>query len=473
YLKNTLNKSLNSITNIFDLGFAADKDGYDESKENNEINYNALRVIPKEAKSMLYNLPSSIKVNIYGENGELLLCNNSEFTLKSEYFTQDFYLLGQYFKLNENESTDKSSKYKKYRKNKNYSLNILLVNSSIETKNKFIHSLEYALFVEKQLLSKSPAREFRDLLIGNDNKCNYYTDNNSKFYWNNNKENYQEIKMANHFPKNIKFYDCPCNDNINNKIKENTNEKKLSTKHNGTFSKMNSLFKNKLSALSTISSSGSESSISSPKNRKKSLNDSSSSTVEEQYCCWLDGDEAELISKGELPLGKKILGEKIYYGDIEEDFYNESIKKNPIHNIIYLISQKQIENMDNNDRENIKQNINKLLKMKKTLNICVFIDDYNIINAEYDNIKEYMQLMKQKYSVQFNIDQDMIFIVPYCIDRKIEYENVTDLNLQLNMMNNSEKIKKSNQENLNFLNIEFLYLLMQKAEEDYSKICLK
>jgi len=429
-----------------------------------------MRVIPKEAKSMLFNLPSSIKINIYGENGELLSCNNSEFTLKSEYFTQDFYLLGQYFKLNEDEACkNKSTKYKKYRKNKNYSLNILLVNSSVETKNKFIHSLEYALFVEKHLLSKSSVREFRDLMIETNNKYNYYNDNNSKFYWNNNKENYQEIKMANHFPKNIKFYDCPSNDKFNNKLKESSSEKCINTKRNGTFSKMNTLFKNKFNALSTISSCDSESSI----NLSNNKGDGSNSVLNDQYCCWLDGDEAELISKGELPLGKKILGEKIYYSDVEDDFYNDSTKKNPIHNIIYLFSQNQIENMSKYDRENINQNINKLLKMKKTLNICIFMDDCKIINTEYDNIKEYMQLIKQKYSIQFNIDQDMIFIVPYCIDRKIEYENVCDLNTKLNLMNNSDKVKKSNQEYLNFLNIEFLYLLMQKAEEDYSKICLK
>ncbi|ORX47834.1 hypothetical protein BCR36DRAFT_329952, partial [Piromyces finnis] len=363
---NNLNKSMNSLTNIFDLGIAADKDGYNEYKENSEVNYNALRVIPKEAKTMLYNLPSSIKVNVYDENSKLLLCNNSEFTLKSEYFTQDFYLLGQYFKLNENETCiSKSTKYKKYRKSKNYSINILLVNSSIEAKNKFIHSLEYALFVEKQLLSKNSVREFRDLLIDNYIKFDYYNDTNSKFYWNNNKENYQEIKMANHFPKNIKFYDCPCNDGISNTLKENNSIENCSpSKRNKVFSNMNTLIKNKLNGLTSISSNNTESNINFL-NKKTEIMNSSEDAFKDNYCCWLDGDEAELISKGELPLGKKILGEKIYYSDIEEDFYNESFKKNPIHNIIYLFSYSQIENMDYNYKKNINQNINKLLKMKK------------------------------------------------------------------------------------------------------------
>ncbi|KAL6601848.1 hypothetical protein U3516DRAFT_785683 [Neocallimastix sp. 'constans'] len=462
------NKSLNSLTNIFDLGIAADKDDYDEYR--NEINYNTLRVIPKEAKIMLKNLPSSIKINIYKENGELLLCNNSEFTLKSEYFTQDFYLLGQYFKLNsEDESAKgKTSKYKKYRKNKSYSLNILLVNSSIEAKNKFIHSIEYALFVEKQLLSKNSVNEFRDLLV-DDTSMEYYKDNSSKFYWNNNKEYYQEIKMANHFPKNIKFYDCPCNDRIDDIKKDMPSKNNHGhDKNYNTFTKMNSLFKNKFNILSTISS---ENEINTSSNNI--IDQKVSSTNEEQYCCWFDGDEAELISNGELPLGKKILGEKICYNDIEEDFYNDTIKKNPIHNIVYLFSQKQIENIKTIDKENIDNNINKLLKLKKGLNICIIMDNCNIINTEYQNINEYIESLKLKCSTLFNIDKENIFVIPYCIDRKIDYENNTDFNKLNNTNINDNMIKKENQEYLNFLNIEFLYLLMLKAEDEYSKLCLK
>jgi len=455
---NLLNKSLNSLTNICDLGIAADKDGYDESKLCHESNYNALRVIPKEAKAMLNNLPSSIKINIYKENGELLSCNNSEFTLKSEYFTQDLYLLGQYFKLNtindDDNINDISKSHKKYKKNKKYSLNILLVNSSTETKNKFIHSLEYALFVEKQLLSKNDVQEFRDLLIDNNTNRDYYKDNVSKFYWNNNIEYYQEIKMANHFPKNIKFYDCPCNDNINTEVKD------VQTKRN-TFS----VFKNKFNILSTSS----DSKI----NLYPSDNNKQNSFVENQYKCWLDGDEAELISKGELPLGKKVLGDKLYYNDVEDDFYNDSIRKTPIHNIIYLFSHKQIENIKEKDIENIKRNINKLLKMKKKLNICVFIDDCNVINTEYNNINEYRKSLYQKCLNLFNVEKEMITVIPYCIDRKIEYENITDFNMKINIMNGNEKVKKENQEYLNFLNVEFLYLLMQNAEEEYSLLCLK
>jgi len=453
---------LNSLTNIFDL-VAVDKDGYDESKLYNEINYNALRVIPKEAKAMLDNLPSSIKINIYQENGELLLCNNSEFTLKSEYFTQDFYLLGQYFKLNtknNNENgnnNDLSSIYKKYRKNKNYSLNILLVNSSIEIKNKFIHSLEYSLFVEKQLLSNN-GQEFRDLLIESNTNYEY---NTSKFYWNNNKKYYQEIKMANHFPKNIKFYDCPCNDNINTEVKKaSSTDNSISSKRN-TFT----LFKNKFNTFS--SSSDNEINSYSSKNKNQS------SSVEDQYNYWLDGDEAELISKGELPLGKKILGDKLYYNDIEDDYLNDSIKKTPIHNIIYLFSHKQIENIKEKDKENINKNINKLLKMKKMLNICIFIDDCNIINEKYNSINEYRDFLSEKCLNLFNVEKDVITVIPYCIDRKIEYENITDINMKIKIMNENEKIKKENQEYLNFLNIKFLYLLMQKAEEEYSLLCLR
>ncbi|ORX85725.1 hypothetical protein BCR32DRAFT_265473, partial [Anaeromyces robustus] len=383
-LKNNM-KSLISLTNIFDLGIIADKDN-EENKDQNEINYNAIRVIPKEANTMLNNLPSSIKINIYQENGELILCNNSEFNLKSEYFTQDFYLLGQYFKLNSKEENDisknKSNKYRKYRKTKSYSLNILLVNSSVETKNKFIHSLEYALFVEKQLLSKNRVREFRDLLIENEMNFDCYKENTSKFYWSENNKYYQEIKMANHFPKNIKFYDCPCNDKINDEVKDiSLNDKNAQSIYNKTFTKMNALFKNKFNVLPNT--------IDSEININTTVNTEKQSCNDKKYCSWLDGDEAELISKGELPLGKKILDEKIYYSDIEEDYYNDSIKRNPIHNIIYLFSLKQISDITSEDKENINNNINKLQKMKKTLNICIFIDDCNVINEEYNNINEY------------------------------------------------------------------------------------
>jgi len=110
--------------------------------------------------------------------------------------------------------------------------------------------------------------------------------------------------MANHFPKNIKFYDCPCNDRISGK--DQTQIIINHIKNNNTFSKMNSIFKNKFNILSTISSE-SETNVLSKYTKDKQKIDSKD---EEQHCYWLDGDEAELISKGELPLGKKILGEK-------------------------------------------------------------------------------------------------------------------------------------------------------------------